>query len=678
MRISIAWLIAGSAACLAMSLGTSSNEYASAAITPSVCDADDGLFVHSRVSSLTKPVEQVRQAAALGWLRSMMQPLATSGDGSSITPDQEYADGYSGQMSGTIDLATAHPTSSSSPLTVVSPSVFPDKYRGIVTGTANIQTPGTYEVRAYLMADIEYYQPAAIPAVVASDGSWSINLGPVKKSSAGEWHFRLYNKTTNVQVGDSWPRPLVYSDIQMQYYLVADVPYLQQTKPLPVNNTWEFTASDASGRKMFRIVNTTTNAVLAEYYQPATFGLIRSYEYLPGQDGYGTARAQRSYTYDQALALLVAIGAGDRNLALTLLGGLQAVQVQSGLFEGAFPARVDQLNPEAEDPEYYTGVNAFVAYALSRYVEEYGDVDSARPMLEANLAYLDTMRSDTGAGSGLYRGGARVRNGVTTQISWYSTEHNTDLWHTFERAGRVLARDDLRREAARLAPVVVQKLWNQPQNRFDQGLGDDAKALDTASWGSTFLSAIGEYDKAEAALAATDEYARTVGSVGGYTPYILPGSVPTVWHEGTYGVALAHMIAGNTARLQGIFDQSAPGQKPNGAFAYAEIADPANELTDANSVASTAWYYLTANSPRMMWSECMPQRLAPGGDNVDEPDADGSMPDKDAELGVPNTGADTKRLVTSMHRYVAVAMIALGIGSAVCVRRSAKLRKDRD
>ena len=566
----------------------------------SLCGTNDQLFRAVRRPLATDAAPAAR---AMAWLKQMMKPKRNSGDGSTITPAQAYGFDYQAKVSGRFTLAHPRQTESATPLTVPHAAHAAEGYRGTVKGTAPTGA-NPREVRAYLYSDTEYEQATVAPAVVQPDGTWTLDLSPVNPAFAGSWHFRLYDKVTGQQIGESWPRPVTYKNLEVQLYAVSDKEYLQATQPAQAGNTFSFDAV-GKGHKLIRLYDTATKTIIAEYFKPELVGLIRSYEYAPGQDGYGTPRESYSYVYDQSLALLVAIGADDRTMADKLVHGLSAIQVKAGEQKGAFPASVHQLDYTGiQQPIYYTGGIAFVQYALIRYMEKYGDQQGVRQMILDTFHWLETMKTTTGDAAGLFRGGVKIDNGVKKDIAWHATEHNTDMWHVYERAARVLGDKQYAQKADELAKITVAKLWNTSEGRFNQGYNDSGKALDTTSWGSIFLNAIGEYDKAKQALAYTASYKTTDGAAKGYTPYLTGNYVPTVWFEGTYGVAQAHTIAGDTATARAILADTYPAQRPNGAWQYASKADLPNELTNANSVASTAWYVLAASYPEVIWSEC--------------------------------------------------------------------------
>lgn len=581
-----------------------------------VCSAAEGVFKGAgRVNSSSYGGSVEKTTLAHNWLNRMLDAPGFKGDGSKISPTQAYSTAHTGEVKGTFELAHPPQKVSDSPLQVTYPSGIADSYRGVVSGVST-HTGNDYEVRAYLMVDIEYHQSEVAAATVDESGHWTLDLSPTPSSRQGSWRFRLYQKSTNQQVGLSWPRTETYQNIVVEAYSVSDIEYLQHSQAARADNTWSF-PSMGLGDKVFRIVDTSSGrTVLAEYKPAIRTGLIRSYEYLPGQDGYGTSREYNSYVYDQALALLVALGQRDKALADELLQGLIATQESEGVAAGAFRSYTDQRNVRTGSQDFYVGSNSFVAYALLKYFQMYGDEHDVRVVIARVLDFIERHKTNSGDAAGLYRGGIVLREGELRSIAWHSTEHNTDLWHVFELAGRVFD-DAYLDKANRLAATIVDKLWNEKNRRFDQGFGDENKALDTASWGAIFLAAIGDYKKASQALAATESYRVERGETAGYTIYDNPSSRPTIWLEGTFGVGLAqrYLLYPSQAGFNQTIAATQSLQSDVGAWQYALDYDAQEERTDAYSVASTAWYLLATEYPGVMWSECrVPEKIPPPTD----------------------------------------------------------------
>ena len=90
----------------------------------------------------------------------------------------------------------------------------------------------------------------------------------------------------------------------------------------------------------------------------------------------------------------------------------------------------------------------------------------------------------------------------------------------------------------------------------------------------------------------------------GYTPYLTGTYTPTVWFEGTFGVTQAYNVAGNKDEVAASAQRTYRSQGANGAWPYVTNVDEANQMTNAYSVASTAWYLLATAYPDAIWSEC--------------------------------------------------------------------------
>lgn len=497
------------------------------------------------------------------------------------------------------------------PVTIDSPIIFPNQYRGIVTGTIKTQPEGKYAVKAFLkVGSTEYDQSKlAIPSEVGEDGTWSIDLSGIPDSRVGNWVFYLYQIPEEEQIGASWPGESYYKDLEFQSIAVTSAEYLIATDKVYVGDKW--TSKTRAGEKMYRIVDTSTDEVLAEYFEPELSGLVRSYEYDVSDQEYTTGRKYISYLYDQATTLLTAVGNSDRDLADKLMNGLYVTQIKDGDNKGAFPAHSFQFQQADVKYSIWVGGNAFISYAMIRYYEKFGTnvagisekeyAFDTLSMINSNLDFLSRMKIVEGEGQGLYTGGYRNVEGELVKIEWSSTEHNTDLWHVFERAGRVIDSKYFI-EAENLKNVILEKLWNEEEGRFNQGLNDPAKALDVNSWGSIFLNAIGETEKAESALQYSDNFKVSKNGTYGYTPKLNSEVLP-IWYEGTFGVTLAQRINGNLKEAAEMINESVKYQNENGSFLYVAEADPGRQLIRKPSVASTNWFILTTKSPGVLWSE---------------------------------------------------------------------------
>lgn len=574
-----------------------------AAGDPPLCDPVTQRFTTTS-SDIGVPQDPQRARKAMQWLRSMMDPPQDLGGGAGIRLSGGHGYRDSGEVSGsfTLDNPGQYPVVSTE-LSLDGHASIPSDYRGQVSGTAPAGVKGV--VKAYLHTDRAYEQASVVPAVVQPDGRWELDLSPVDPGRAGEWQFQLHDAATGEQIGGSWPEHR--ENLRIELYSLTESGRALVGMPAPSGPSFTLSTRH-EGLKLVRLVDTRDGTILAEYHEAATADLIRSNSHAPGQVGYGDRR-YTSDTYDQALALIVAVGADDRSMADRLVNGLRSLQTTSGQDAGAFPRDASQLlNPETSTPlevtrTYFTGRQAFILYALLRYQERYGDINGVSGMVRSGLGWVAGQRSTTGAEAGLYKGGR-----APDQITWHSTEHNTDLWHVFELASRVLGEKGYRDQADALARAIMDRLWNAGEQRFNRGWNasgpDTADPLDSASWGSVFLHAIGEHEKARAALGHTRRLLHEEGPVRGYTARIEPGLDRNIWFEGTFGVTHAQVTAGlwDEARISA--EGASPAQAADGSWPYTLRDDPVEEVTSAGSMASTAWYLLATSTPQAMWSEC--------------------------------------------------------------------------
>lgn len=570
--------------------------------------------------------EKDQARKAMNWIYTMMEPLGSTSNGGEIYLDQVYGFDHINSVSGGISLddLSRYPIINPSPLTVISPANLEDSYRGVVAGEVSFAvTPGAYEVRAYLFTDAEYLQSAVIPGVVDADGLWSLDLSTVPSSFMGSWRFRLYEISTDNQIGESWPQENILENLEISLFSVTDAEYFIATQKATPDLNFNFDSTTIGTKRVKLIDNkrtdTATDDIVLDSYTGGT-GLVRSYELSPGDEGFGTPFQERSYVYDQALSLSSALSFGELNKASDLVNGLILSQQSGGVSDGAFFFSVPQLSPTTGDTIFRTGAHSIALYSLLQYIQTNpndSNIDTYRNSAYRALAYLDTLKVTSGPQQGLYLGGSGRYISDAYQdydIPWASTEHNLDTWHTFKKAYKVFDDEDYLNKATSLEDSIIAKLWNPVTQRFYQGYGpnepDPADALDTSSWGSMMLIGVGEKAKSESSLDRLSVYQYTDVETGitGWGPYTntggYPGAIPTVWYEGSFGVLMAYARNNLGSLYQSTLDDLKRGQLPSGAFRYATDRDVTYEIITAPSVASTAWYILSTVGRDNFWQEC--------------------------------------------------------------------------
>jgi hypothetical protein len=200
----------------------------------------------------------------------------------------------------------------------------------------------------------------------------------------------------------------------------------------------------------------------------------------------------------------------------------------------------------------------------------------------------------------------------------FSTENNISSWFFLRALGQVTPESRWREAADRLRHALLRVAWDERISQFDEGFSpggqrDAVQALDCASWGTLFLLASGEFEKAQQTLRSVETYASRDGEAAGYRPYsderIFPGfeigkfffpndprkrwrDLPLVWSEGTLGVALAYLRAGHPERARQIIDALRPLQSVSSGLRYASRSVP-HQMSDAPSVAASSWLVYT-------------------------------------------------------------------------------------
>ena len=457
----------------------------SAAITgagsPYTCQAN-GTFssLDHAVAGVTAD-DSARSAQALTWLKSQLLTTTPITSPSTLTPSSEYPSNYTGPIDGTFTLRGAsYQTKNDAPLFISSPSSVSSDYTGAVHGGITV-TPTAWRwiIQVYKKTQNGYVQVPRQALADTTTGEFTIDLSDLTNTPEGEWAFGLLDaENSYAPYGSQWPALDYYDALEVQQKLVTDAVYDWSSTRANADGTFHFDNSN-TGKKLFRLVDTSTGAVLAEYAQKT--GLIRSYKLDSIDPAAGTSFENRSFVYDQALALFAAVSAQNETLATTLVDGLLTLQETSGSHAGGFVFAAPQLTPEFRDPLIRTGAHAIATDALLAYLQHYPDAQKAatyRSHAVAALDFLETTRSSTEPTSGLYLGGYGDYSGPgnsfndSATISWASTEHNIDAWHLLMRAGNVLGNRTVNyaQKARTLHGSIQQKLYNSAEERLNQGM----------------------------------------------------------------------------------------------------------------------------------------------------------------------------------------------------------------
>lgn len=340
---------------------------------------------------------------------------------------------------------------------------------------------------------------------------------------------------------------------------------------------------------------------------------------------------QRVATYDSALVALVLIRRGAREEAARIIEALLALQGP----DGSLPFSFILPRPEPKIAYVRSGAVAWVGYAAAEYL----DSDRAGPAraeaiaLARGAATYVMERQVAKPGDprdGLVRGGAggfryelddkgEVRERLEAEdIQWASVEHNVDAFFFLRALARVTGEAAYADAAARIARALGRG-WNGARGQLVRGFvatgPDDVPTLDCASWGSIFLGASGDRDRADTAASVADasfgsrdprtgarghraqrsgplvEAVLLMQVLGPKLPARDWADVEAVWPEGSAGVALAAWRVGRVDRARAILDALEPLRGRDGSLPTSTIDVPF--LFDTRpSIAGTAWVEL--------------------------------------------------------------------------------------
>jgi hypothetical protein len=282
-----------------------------------------------------------------------------------------------------------------------------------------------------------------------------------------------------------------------------------------------------------------------------------------GGDAFDLTQANAAYVYDNALAGLFLLAAGERGAALRIGQALALAQAHDRKFAdgrlrnayaaGAMskPAKLPgfwdkQANRWAEDP-YQVGTDTGpVAWAMMLWAAlgMRAPADDAGNFVDASL------RAPAG-----YYGGFYGFDPTQQRLLWQSTEQNTDLAVVFHTLGRD--------EDASHARAFVQAMYNANANQFYSGTAPDGSknsllAADAGIW--PYLAGLGDAGSALTAIKALQR-----GDGIGFS-----AASTSIWLEGTAFAALALRKMGNNmapAFLQTIRNNISPE-----GYVYATVA----------------------------------------------------------------------------------------------------------
>ncbi len=302
--------------------------------------------------------------------------------------------------------------------------------------------------------------------------------------------------------------------------------------------------------------------------QTSAFGLI---------DSFVEDEADIAYTYDNAVAALAYIAAGELPSAAGILEAYAAIGAEP---DGGFLHRYGSLDGAAAGGIPGVGHNAYLLQAIALYRLESGE--TGFDGLALGLAGYLLGHQDLD-------GGLFGRAGV----AWKSTENNLAAYSALHNLGLLMNLPDMIADADAIRDFLEFDCWDGTRfltGKNDPSIVTDAQALGALVLGPGFQN--GAYWVQDHTL-TTRRYYRGRRVTG----FDLNTDGDTVWTEGTLQQALAFAAAGDTAAGTAYRQEAEKLFLSSGAFWQASNNGSTgfgDSFRRWQAAAPTAWYVLVA------------------------------------------------------------------------------------
>jgi len=327
-----------------------------------------------------------------------------------------------------------------------------------------------------------------------------------------------------------------------------------------------FAASVASAKKPALAASLIAAIRDAMAAAPAGPVLLNSFVVEPGPSprDFDITQANAAYVYDNALAGLALLAAGDRDNAGRIGAALEIAQnhdrfYRDGRLRNAYQAGAMSMPAKlpgwwdarakrwSEDPYQAGSQTGPIAWAMLLWAA-LGQTDAANRAAD----WLDDqLRAPAG-----YYGGFYGFEPNPLKLTWQSTEQNTDVYAACVKLGRA--------EDAGHAKNFVAGMFDAARGVFDAGCGPDGRrnlllAADAGTW--PFLAGLGTPASALAAI----NILRHGGGIG------FSGASDGIWLEGTAFARLALQRQHN--KLAKIFAATIAANTGPTGYVYASVAE---------------------------------------------------------------------------------------------------------
>ncbi len=487
--------------------------------------------------------------------------------------------------------------------------------------------------------------PAEFPVAIGKDIQQSypeLSGNSVIWVSGNSDQREIYGATLSPQIASPRDRvagtPLqkaeTWLDIHLREFETAnEIPGYDQNTGM-VNRYMSYKTADDEIVTIIATYPAITGSYLISF-DACNFGTLDQKRYL-GKFG-------RGFVYDQALHIISRRMLEQNDKATEAIQFMRGyLNVDPDLPSFAINNYGFSLNGEGflgEKDTYYdmlyirNGANGWLGYSLAFLPEDPIDPDTLNVMKSVGDYLLTQQIIDTNfiTITGLFTGGYGNWPQINPEefqnkpITWAAAEHNIDIYFFLRDLGKITGEDKYTNAASQLV-TGLESLWDEDLGRLHQGVDtisgtiDTSNALDAASWGAIYWTAIGNLDRAHRSLQfAHSQFLTTVTAdntvdasslitVTGFKPY--GHSDEIVWSEGTLGVAMAHLKLGHALidqcndpflgnvhlqKAENIMEQMELLQTldPQGGLFYALYSgDEIGDFARMPSAAGTTWFVM--------------------------------------------------------------------------------------
>ncbi|MBN1586117.1 MAG: hypothetical protein JW937_01660 [Candidatus Omnitrophica bacterium] len=295
-------------------------------------------------------------------------------------------------------------------------------------------------------------------------------------------------------------------------------------------------------------------------------------------DSYVEDNADYSYTYDNALAAMAFISAGDLDSARTILDAFARIGPD---YNGGFVHRYNSIDGQPVEGIAGVGHNAYLLQAVNLYYLETHDprYNNLASTLAAHiLSYQD---SD---------GGLFGR----PSVSWKSAENNLAGYCALNNLGVNLGISAYKSSAALIKNFLITECWDG--SRFLTGENDTMIVTDVQALGTLILGA--DYSNGSYWIQPHTLTTRRYDRRKSITGFDMNTDKDTVWTEGTLQQSLAYLLAGDLPKSNAFRSEAEKLFQGSGALRQASNTGTSgfgDTFQPWQAVAPTAWYIFVHN-----------------------------------------------------------------------------------